>query len=235
MAVTFVGVATAQSGDDPSTLETNRAAPLFDVSPIYKTGVTRLVRADGSLVTFSRSSDGQALLKLATDEEVWALFKTRGAANAEIFKTDTDKLMLRLTDRGNLSLHTPHYPGEPLSVDGALSDAFPDPSREPSDFENRLAAFLSLRVGRLVSLDLDESNAAKIWVHDAAKLAVKGIVKAKEHANDVTQVRVVAGRFQELNLSDDGTLTVTVNPQKKYFGRPSSDKIVQFLRARFSS
>lgn len=235
LAVAFIGTARAQT--DSSELKTAQdatLAPIFKISNIFKDGTLRLQRENQDKFTLRRTGN-QAILKFDEDPEVWALRISTGPGNTELFKNDTDRLFLRLSDGGNLSLYTPDYPGEPIAV---LEDRIllGNPAPPAENFEEELSTYASLRLGREVTVVLNASDPDVIhWFQDAARVAVKGVIKAASDSETIREIRVLEGKPATLDYSPDGVLLVRINPAKGYFGRASSDRVVLFLKGRFNS
>lgn len=228
----FGGMAAAQTGDEQ--VSTQIVEPLFDISPVFTDGTVQLFRTDGEGILLERRGD-TALMKFESDPEIWYLTITPGPSNTELFKNDAERLFLRLSDRGNLSLYTADYPGEPLELQSTDS-LFSSPVPETEDFPQRLEAYLSLRVGHKIEIEIESpSDEALIWMQDAASIAVKGMVKSEEQVRNVTKLRVVPAGVPDFKLSKDGVFTVYVDPTMGYEGRSSSDRVILFLKGRFHS
>lgn len=230
----FGGIAVAQDAEQKAPTATQSIAPLFDMNPVYADGVMRLTRTNGEGITLQRKGD-KALVRFDGDPEVWAMVITPGPANSELFKNDAERLFLRLSDRGNLSLYTPDYPGEPVQLDAAGEKIAP-PEAQSDDYEMRLSTYLSLRVGQNIKVEINSPNADALpWMQDAANIAVKGMVKSKERVQDIRRVRVVPANVPDFKLSDDGVFTVYVDPKTGFEGRSSSDRVILFLRGSYQS
>lgn len=230
----FGGMAVAQDAEQKAPTATQSIAPLFDMNPVYDDGVMRLVRANGDALTLQRKGD-KALLSFDGDPEIWAMTITPGPANSELFKNDAERLFLRLSDRGNLSLYTPDYPGEPVELDEA-SDKITPPEVQGDDFEMRLSTYLSLRVGQDIKVEIDSPGADALpWMQDAAAIAVKGMVKSKDRVQTIKRVRIIPANVPDFRLSEDGIFTVYVDPETGFEGRSSSDRVILFLRGNYQS
>ncbi len=208
--------------------------PLFSFSSIFQDGTVRLQRENQEKFTLKRQG-GKAYLKFDGDLETWALKISTGPANSELFKNDIDRLFLKLSDSGNLSLYSPDYHGEPIAVLDESSEIGPPVSIE-GDFEKELSTYLSLRLGREMTITLaDAGGDETIWLQDAARIAVKGLIKSVKDASKLERVNIVIGKGPELSVDNNVELTVYVNPAQGYYGRPSSDRVILFLKNRFNS
>ena len=61
------------------------------------------------------------------------------------------------------------------------------------------------------------------------------MIRSQEEAASITQVHVRRGSIPELDLTSDGLLTVYVDPDAGFAGRPSSDRVIVFLKKRLAS
>lgn len=227
------GSALAQDKIEPSA-EAEAALPLFDMSPLFSEGVFRLMPSDGKPIVFERTGD-HAYLKFSDDTEVWALSISLGPGNAELFKNDIERLFLRLSDRGNLSLYTPSYPGEPVGVTD-LKSAIDRPEPEGNNFTARLSDYLSIRAHKIIEVEIEDApNKQMAWLQDAARIAAKAVLKTRDEDAEIRKIRVTRSDFADVMMSGDGVLTVSVNPSQEYHGRPSSDRVIAFIKNSFDS
>lgn len=201
---------------------------------VFEDGVLMLSRTDGEKILLERRND-RALMKFESDPEVWALTITPGPGNTELFKNDAERLFLRLTERGNLSLYTTDYPGEPLDVSMAEA-GFEAPAPETDDFAERLSDYLTIRVGHKITVHIDSPTEDDlVWMQEAATIVVKGIIKSEDHVDHITEVRILPGNVPDFKLNRQGVFTAYVNPDKEYEGRSSSDRVILFLKNRFNN
>lgn len=227
------GFALAQDQFEP-TAEAEVAIPLFDMSPLFSEGVFRLFPSDGKPIMLERSGN-YAYLKFSDDAEVWALSIAPGPGNSELFKNDLERLFLRLSDRGNLSLYTPSYPGEPVGVTD-MKSAIDRPELEGNNFSSRLSDHLSIRAHKIIEVEIEDApNKQIVWLQDAARIAAKAVLKTQGEDAGIRKIRVTRADFADVMISDDGVLTVSVNPSQEFQGRPSSDRVIAFIRNSFDS
>ena len=234
-AAAFSCLAHAQSVEPKLPPHDTGLAPLFEVEAIFDDGTRRIERQDQSHLILKRVGK-KAYLKFENDPEVWSLDISTGAGNVELFKNDIGRLFLRISDSGNLSLITPDYPGEPISV---LDEEVElgKPQAAGSQFDEELSTYISVRLGRVVELSLPDNEPADrlSWMQDAARIAVKGMTRAAEQTKEIKQVQVSYANVPNLKLGADGVLHVLVNPSLGYDGRVSSDRVILFLKRRLNS
>lgn len=201
---------------------------------VFEDGTLVLSRTDGETILLEREND-RALMKFDSDPEVWALSITPGPGNTELFKNDSERLFLRLTERGNLSLYTTDYPGEPLDVRPADA-SFDPPDLQSDDFTDRLSDYLTIRIGHKIIVRIDSPTEDDlVWMQEAATIVVKGIIKSEDHVDHITEVRILPGNVPDFKLNRQGVFTAYVNPDKGYAGRSSSDRVILFLKNRFNN
>lgn len=210
--------------------------PLFGVNPNFQNGTARYVNLAGEGFTFERVGS-RAYMQFDNDEEVWALKATVGQRGDEFLKNDAGRLFLRMTEVGGVILYHADAPrGEPVARENVNPASLIPPDTEEAGFEGRLSAYLTLRLGKEISVQaLPAGEAETKWYQDAAGVVAKAMVKAEKHTDNVRQVRIVRGDVPDFKFNDAGVLTIYVDPKSGYFGRPSSDRVIRFLINRVSS
>ena len=158
-----------------------------------------------------------------------------GPRGDEFLKNDVGRLFVRLTDLGGVILYSASHP-QGMPVDPIAEPEAIDRPRFNADMSNSLTLYLSLRTGHPISVsieDLDHHTAR--WLQDAARIAGESLVGNPDEAADIHRLEVRTGSVPELDLSDEGTLIVYVNPDDRFEGRPSSDRVTIFLKNRMAS
>ncbi len=195
---------------------------------------------DGRVFTLER--DGRrALFKFDDDFEVWSLRATNGPRGDEYFSNAAGRLVLKITYLGNIIL----YDGGNLL--GAPVENLPDPAAidgpvaEPG-FAERLSAYASLRTGHPVGIEISGTSAHVLaYGHDAARIAVKGLIKAQDADQTskavarVKAIQVEPAKRSRFGIGSDGILKIGIDADAGYFGRPSSDEIMLYLKEHRSS
>ena len=229
--------ATASGGNRAAAADeaaTDDLSPLFKVSPIFQDGLTGYRTLDGDEFSLLRRGN-ETLFQVTGSREVWSLYSVQGPRGDEFLKNDTDRIFLRLTDLGGVILFdSENRHGMP--VDPLIEPATISATVAEEDLANRLTAYISLRLGHHVKVSLDDSDPdIAAWIHDAAQNAAEGMIRSQEEAATITEVHVRRGSIPELDLSSDGILTVFVDPEAGFAGRPSSDRVIVFLKKRLAS
>lgn len=204
-------------------------SPLFEVDPIFQDGLIGFRTLSDRRFSLKRRGN-ETLFRFEGQNEVWALRSVPGPRGDEFLKIDTGRVFIRLTDLGGVILYGAEHPqGEPADpVEAALP--INDPVREDG-FQESLTTYLSFRIGKPVSLLIQSKEDNKMaWYQDAARITAEGMVRAqKESVEAVEEVLIRRGPKPDLELKD-GRLTVFINPDKGYAGRPSSDRVILFLK-----
>ena len=81
--------------------------------------------------------------------------------------------------------------------------------------------------------DIDDSR--ERWLHDAARIAAETLVGTPEETSALNTLRIVSGERADVNMTGEGELTVFVNPEAEFQGRPSSDSLTVFIKQRIAS
>lgn len=238
ICLAFAGTAHAQDAqerDRSSDFEAEGVLPLFAADPIFRDGLTGYESLDGQSFFLKRRGN-ETLFRFDGQQEIWALESVPGPRGDEFLKNDVGRVFVRLTDLGGVILFDPDHPkGQPVDpLDYALP--IDDPTPQP-DLQNNLTAYLTLRIGKPLAVQLQNvSEVDSVWIQDAAKTAAEGLVRSEKEARNLVETLVVkTGPEPDLELGMDGELIVSVNVGEGYHGRPSSDRVSLFLKNRLSS
>ncbi len=189
----------------------------------------RFATPDGAVrFTLDRSS-GTPLMKIDGKTEVLALRSSPGPRGDEFLKTDTGRLVLRVTSIGGMTIYPDAMSGgAPVSLAGAGRPvALPAPPQ----------AGLAARLGEL-SRDTSEKLGRSMYFETAgldvraSALAAEAAARAAEalvrRQAAVSKVVIVPGIAPSARL-DGNVLRITVVPGLGYGGRPSADAVAAAL------
>ncbi len=179
---------------------------------------------------------GAALMKFSNSPEVKALKAATGPRGDTFLRDDSGRLMLRVTELGNVISYMGDKDGAPADLDAAASplDA-PIVSATLADIVEDARARLRKTVGRDVSVFGAASFAdAEQWAGDALLVASLGVGQARKDKADIARnlesVRLIRAARPQIAIQNN-ELVLGVNPQLGYAGRPSSDSIARALSA----
>jgi len=186
---------------------------------------------EGSPFIFDRSSS-PPLLRFLGSSEIWVLQAEPAPRGDTIYKNDLSEPMLRATRLGGLTLFTMSSPGGvAASLQGEAEPIRPSAVLSPAALLQRLAqasARSSHALQRLVVFDApDVTPETAYLVADSAEITAEAIAGLSKKARDGLKLKNVLfepGRTAAAKYSD-GTLRITVAPNKGVAGRPSSRRI----------
>lgn len=214
----------------PALAQSDEGAPLFAVDPIFRDGLQGFESLDGRGFSLKRRRN-EMLFQFVDEQEVWALESVPGPRGDEFLKNDIGRIFVRLTDLGGVILYDAENPqGQPVDP-VAEPMAIRNPKTEDG-LEDRLSVYLTLRLGKQLTVKFDaHSEEEARWIQDAARTATEGLVRSQTESRALVSAMLVRkGPVPELELDNSGILTVYVDPREGYGGRPSTDRIVLFLK-----
>ncbi|MAK61757.1 MAG: hypothetical protein CMK09_12320 [Ponticaulis sp.] len=210
-------------------------SPLFAVDPIFRDGLQGFESLDGRGFSLKRSGN-EMLFKFVDEQEVWALDSVPGPRGDEFLKNDIGRIFVRLTDLGGVILYDAENPqGRPVDP---VQDPMPiGAPKVEDDLEQNLSIYLTVRLKSQTKVRFgDHADEERRWIQDAARTAAEGLVRSETEARAlVSSVHVRTGPVPELELEKSGLLTVYVAPDIGYAGRPSTDRVVLFLKNGLAS
>jgi len=183
-------------------------------------------------------SESGVLLKLDDSPEVLSLRATTAQRGDAFLRSDAGRLVLRVTELGNVISYLSDEEGAPADIAGAASP-LNAPPMPPSLAEH--VRSVSRRLSNLLGRDVTVFGAGAFareegWAADALTVTVIGVERALDARPDqgpVRELRAVrlARNVEARAVFREGELVVEVNPQRGYAGRPSSDAIAVLLGA----
>lgn len=184
---------------------------------------------DGRRFVLDRKED-VGLLKFDDDDEVVVLRMTSGQRGDDFFHNDLGRETIRLTYLGNVIYYSDDLPnGAPadfVEVAGPIAPPVIDAS-----FKNGFEADARKRLGAGLAVILPEvSGRQQLWMQDAARNALSGIVKTGDAAKAVKGLLMLEADRVRTMLDEEGLLTVTFNPALGFGGRFSSDRIAKNIQ-----
>lgn len=224
-----------QSPESRMSASASLLAP-YPASPARGAGAA-LYRDSASQNVFVLDRTGDAaLMKFANSPEVKALNAATGPRGDTFLRDDSGRLILRVTELGNVISYMGDKDGAPADMDAAASplDA-PVVSDSLADMIDDVRARLRKAVGRDVSVFGAAAFAQdEQWAGDALMVAVLGVSLAKKDKNSAAKglesVRLLRAARPQIAFQNN-ELILGVNPALGYAGRPSSDAIAQALGA----
>ena len=186
-------------------------------------------RADGrGRFIFDRTNQ-PALLWTEGSMEVHAAYRGRAAGGGEVWRTDTDRIILRVSNLGGWTYFPPDRPEgvlvDPMGRARTLVAAPAGPDELQGAAEDMVSVLA--RVSRnevsaeLTSLTPDQNP----YIIDAmAMIAYAAEAAPRRALRDMEIVRIGVGEAPRASF-DGRTLDVSVAPQMGYGGRPSSEAI----------
>jgi hypothetical protein len=196
----------------------------------------RFQSPDGSLRFTLERAGNTALMRIDGQDEVLALKPAPGPRGDEILKTDTGRVLLRVSAMGGVTVYSGSGDyGAPVSAVGAAA-RLQAPAAPAGGLTAKMSAVereTGRTVGRPISFEAPSgasltSSAAVGLVADAAERAAEGLAAAKPRG--VKRVVIQFGPRPEARLEQDA-LRVTVTPQLGYAGRPSAEAVKTALSA----
>ncbi len=211
------------AAESPSPL----APGLLGPSPAEeRAGAERYATPDGGVRFLLQRSGPVVLVRFEGRREVLALTPTPGPRGDEFLKTDTGRVVLRMTALGGVTFFAEgDTRGAPAAALGGTAPLARPPA--PADGLAAELAAIARRttetVGRNVVFEAPPAEGpASGVVLDAARRAGEGLSRAR-HVQ-VRRVVIVYGPRPKAQL-EAGALRVVVAPPLGYAGRPSSDAI----------
>jgi hypothetical protein len=186
-------------------------------------------------------SESGALLKLDDSPEVLSLRATTAQRGDAFLRSDAGRLVLRVTELGNVISYLSDEDGAPADMAGLAAplDA-PAMTASLTDHVRGISRRLTARLGQDVTVfgagafareeawAADALNVAAIGVDRAHEAVVSGGGGASDNIRLLRTLRLV--RSAEASaVYRDGELLIGVNPEKGYAGRPSSEAIAILL------
>jgi hypothetical protein len=201
---------------------------------MMRSGAARHYQDSASRRTFVVERRGDVfLLKFDNDPEIIVLRPTSGQRGDTFLKSDDGRLMLRVTELGNMISYVASQAGAPADMYASaaasnLSLASP-PAMTASltalqkDAAQRLSRFAGHEVTVFGAGEFSDNEA---WAGDALKVIVKGVESADKSAGRlVRSVSLHRSSIASVAFSRDGELLLGVNPRDGYLGRLSSTAI----------
>lgn len=202
--------------------------------------VARYVMDAGGDFVFDRTAT-HPLLKFEDSPEVWALTVTRGPRGDLIYWNDLGQPLLRITKFGGVTVFTPKRPDGSAAAVAAAAAPLRLASVGPIGLYQHLA-LASARSGRaaqhsiaFTAIDADATSDglmadAAIVVSEAmVDLAVRP--KGRALLKHIGRVAIIRGA-ESAAAFRDGVIVITIAPTEGVYGRPSSLRIEQALKAR---
>ncbi len=190
---------------------------------------------DGERVFVLDRTDEPPLLKFQDSFEVLALLRVPASRGDEILRTDTGDDLVRVTALGSVTLYPREHPtGVPAT---RLGPADPLPSLGDTS-PNIVEAFrvLNAQAGE-AEVDAPvapaSASAANALLADAVRLTAEGLRASAEGEGktklaELRRIEFVFGAGPDAWVAD-GVLSVQINPDGGYAGRPSSLKVADAL------
>lgn len=185
-------------------------------------GAQRFAAQDGSLRFTLDRSGPLPLLHFEGQNEIFALRSTAGPRGDEFLKTDTGRLVLRVSALGGMTVY-PRADSSGLAVttlgDGKSLPAPSAPAGGLAAHLSQLSGETSRALGRAVSFEAQSfPPAISAVAADAAGLAAEALVRSENAP--VSRVIIIPGAAPGVSRQA-GVLRVTVAPPLGYAGRPS--------------
>jgi hypothetical protein len=187
---------------------------------------------DGDRVFVLDRTGDPPLLKFQDSFEVLALDRVPAARGDEILRTDTGDDLVRVTALGGVTLYPRERPtGVPATRLGPSAPLPPLDETRP----NMVEAFRSLTANaREAEVDAPVSpasaSAANALLADAVRLTAEGLrvsaaaAQGGEKLAGLRRIEFVYGAGADARMTD-GVLSVQINTEGGYAGRPSSLKV----------
>ena len=202
---------------------------LMGERPAFAQEPTWFVRADRRGRFLFDPDGGYALLQEERGREVYALRRTRASGGGENWVTDTNEVMLSVSNLGGATYFPPDRPDgvivepagsgpridvEPLDADGLEAAA------------NRAAQGLSRYTRNEITVALaNRSPVENAFLADTLVMIEIASARARRGAlRDIETVRVGVGEAAQARY-DGRTLDVSIYPPTGYAGRPSSERL----------
>ncbi len=206
--------------------------PAAPVTALRQSSANVLCRTDDGREFVVERQGGTARLKFADSEEVLALRIVPGPRGDELFKTDTDEVVLRLTALGGITLYTAQNPNGSPAIEQSGAEAIEPPARPAAGLQAAFDRFTVelARAGAALKLHVSpEASAFPAETADAALVAALG-VKSVPTAN-LTSLRIERGRIPGAQVQGKA-LIIQVVPELGYAGRPSAAAVRQAIEAQ---
>jgi hypothetical protein len=219
LALAAAGPAAAQQSNSPI------AQGLLDLPANDRPPAERFQTPDGRVrFLLDRSGARLALVRFEGSDEVHVLRLVPGPRGDEIYKTDTNDMLLRVTPQGGVTVYVDaNRLGAPATLAGRAQPVAPLQA-PPGGLRAAVAAAerdAARRLGRPVTIEAPEAQGAAAGVvADAAARAAQGLGEAQTPMR-VQKVTIRIGAAPAVQAAND-QVTITVAPQMGYAGRPSS-------------
>lgn len=198
--------------------------------------VSRFERADGGGGFVLDRSASPVLFRWSGETEVLVLTARRAAGGETSLVTDWGYEVLRVNSIGGATLYPPDVPS------GVIADQWEPagPLRMGTRSVDEVVDRVNWAVGALreelshpVQIDYGAAPREGLTVmFEAIDLAVTGLRKARlrdaQAASTLTQMRFIVGERVSVRY-DGNTLTVTIDPDAGFAGRPSSERIAHIV------
>jgi hypothetical protein len=177
---------------------------------------------------------GESLLKFEDSPEVMVLRESTAQRGDAFLRTETGRLVLRLTELGNVISYVGNANGAPAEAFGAASPLNAPPM--PASLADKVKETAE-RLSTLSGQDVTVFGAGAFardeqWAADALMVLVLGVSAAEQRepgsASQLRAVRMLRSEEPELAFAE-GELVMGVDPADGYGGRPSSDAIANAL------
>lgn len=230
-------VSRAFSSPSTSTSPAPFGARASDVG-MMRLGAARHYQDSASRRTFVVERRGAVwLMRFDNDPEPIVLNPVNGPGGDTFLKSDDGRLMLRMTEVGNMIAYFSNQNGVPADMYASaaasnLSLASP-PAMTASltalqkDAAQRLTRFAGHDVTVFGASEFSDNEA---WAGEALSVIVKGVELAKGGSGkQIHSVRLQRSSIPSVTFNRDGELSIGVNPRDGYAGRPSSPRIAEVI------
>lgn len=178
-------------------------------------------------------SGGRVLMKFEDSPEVYVLRATTAQRGDTFLRTADGRLMLRVTELGNVISYFGNADGAPAAVAAVTSPL--DAPAVPEDLAEQVAQAVE-RLSALAGHEVTVFGAGAFareehWASDALMMMQIGVERSGAAASRLTAVRIVRTDTPQATFQD-GELVIGVDPAKGYAGRPSSDAVARAMFAR---
>lgn len=196
----------------------------------------RYVAETGQSFILDQSSP-RTLMRFERSSEVWVLRPQPAPRGDVIFRNDAGDQVLRVTPNGAMTLYTASAPqGVPVSAQGSAARLLPPTltAMQLTNFMFHQSNRATQAVGRLVLVDMEISEGSEAVAADALSTSVDAIVRMTRSAG----LREDARRVRRIVITDvgrprvsfaGGVLTIVIDPDAGYAGRPSSTRVARAI------
>ncbi len=178
----------------------------------------------------------EVLLKFEDSPEVYVLRATTAQRGDAFLRSADGKLVLRVTEMGNVISYVGNKDGAPAAM-AAVASPLDAPAMTDSlteavqDTANRLSELADRDVTVFGSGAFVQDER---WVVDALTVAAIGVERSGNYAHKLKTVRLVRSETPDVEFRD-GELVIGVDPREGYAGRPSSDAVTAAMKSKQSA